>query len=72
MFSAGSHAVGDKFDQLTEISKPAGASRNWGRLPKHLQTEMRQGAAKKPHPEYSRQIKRYFERIAQPAERSRP
>jgi len=49
------------------VLKPRNGSRNWGRLPEHLQSEIRQGATKTPNPEYAPQIKRYFERIAQPA-----
>lgn len=55
-------------DAALAVSPKAGM-RNWGRLPKNLQTEIRQGSAKKPHPEYTRQIKRYFEKIAQPADK---
>jgi hypothetical protein len=47
--------------------RPSVEARNWGRLPKNLQTEILQGSAKKSHPEYAKQIKRYFEQIAQPA-----
>ncbi len=43
------------------------AQRNWGRLPGQLRTEIMQGANKKPHPEYAKQIKSYFEEIAKPA-----
>ncbi len=43
------------------------AQRNWGRLPGQLRTEILQGANKKPHPEYAKQIKSYFEEIAKPA-----
>ncbi len=43
------------------------AQRNWGKLPGQLRTEIMQGANKKPHPEYAKQIKSYFEEIAKPA-----
>ena len=70
----GNGFTGDAEDVDGLLAPPkSGRSRNWGRLPKNLQTEIRQGATKKPHPEYTRQIKRYFEKIAQPAEdRDRP
>ena len=49
----------------SELKKQA--QRNWGKLPGSLRTEILQGASKKPHPEYAKQIKSYFEEIAKPA-----
>ena len=49
----------------SELKKQA--QRNWGKLPGSLRTEILQGATKKPHPEYAKQIKSYFEEIAKPA-----
>ena len=43
------------------------ASRNWGRLPGQLRTEILQGAGKKSHPEYTQRIKSYFDEITKPA-----
>jgi hypothetical protein len=39
-------------------------NRNWGKLPGQLETEILQSTRKKPHVEYSRQVKRYFENLA--------
>lgn len=44
-----------------------GGTRNWGRLQGHLKSDLLDGGALSSHPEYRRQIQRYFETIAQPA-----
>lgn len=72
-FGAGSTALGDDAGAAPSDVGPKAGSRNWGRLPPHLKNEIRQGTTKTPHPEYAPQIKRYFERIAEPAKaRKRP
>lgn len=43
-----------------------GSPRNWGRLQGELKTELLDGGALSTHPEYQRQIQRYFETIARP------
>ena len=39
-------------------------SRDWGKLPGHLQTEILQGAGKNPNGDYARLIRGYFREIA--------
>lgn len=63
----GASEPSEELGSLTDSAKPSAGMRNWGRLPKNLQSEILQGSTKKSHPEYSRQIKNYFEQIAQPA-----
>ena len=66
MANGGGEADPADLGQLdTELKKQA--QRNWGKLPGSLRTEILQGASKKPHPEYVKQIKSYFEEIAKPA-----
>ncbi len=66
MANGGGEADPADLGQLdTELKKQA--QRNWGKLPGSLRTEILQGASKKPHPEYAKQIKSYFEEIAKPA-----
>jgi hypothetical protein len=43
------------------------SNRNWGRLPTGLQTEILQGSRRTAHSDYAAQVRRYFERIAEPA-----
>ena len=68
-FGNGSSDPISELGSLDGSAKPGAGMRNWGRLPKKLQSEIVQGQAKKSHPEYARQIKRYFETIAQPVEK---
>lgn len=42
------------------------SNRNWGRLPAGLKTQMLQGHHRTGHADYAQQVRRYFERIAQP------
>ena len=66
MANGGGEADPADLGQLdSELKKQA--QRNWGKLPGSLRTEILQGASKKPHPEYAKQIKSYFEEIAKPA-----
>ena len=66
MANGGGEADPADLGQLdTELKRQA--QRNWGKLPGNLRTEILQGASKKPHPEYAKQIKSYFEEIAKPA-----
>lgn len=68
MANGGGEATAPDLGQLdTELKKQV--QRNWGKLPGSLRTEILQGASKKPHPEYAKQIKSYFEEIAKPAAR---
>ncbi len=53
-------------------SSPGTSKRNWGRLPTGLKTEILQGSQRSAHSDYSRQVQRYFERIAQPSSESSP
>gem|GEM_PF-4705785 len=46
---------------------PLDGMRNWGRLQGNLKSDLLDGGALSSHPEYRRQIQRYFETIAQPA-----
>uniref|UniRef100_A0A7C2PBJ7 DUF4175 family protein n=1 Tax=Schlesneria paludicola TaxID=360056 RepID=A0A7C2PBJ7_9PLAN len=73
-------------DQPAELALPAGpgslarleqklqaaSQRNWGRLSGKLQTEILEGGQLPVHPEYARQIQKYFQTIAQPAGESVP
>lgn len=49
-----------------------GTRRNWGRLGGVLKTDLLDGGPLATHPEYSRQIQRYFETIARRQEGSAP
>jgi hypothetical protein len=40
------------------------SQKNWGRLPGQMETEILQSTRKKPHTEYTMQVKRYFENLA--------
>lgn len=50
----------------------AATQRNWGRLPGKLQTEILEGGQLPSHPEYARQIQKYFQTIAQPVSDDMP
>ncbi|MBI1348182.1 hypothetical protein GC163_18060 [bacterium] len=52
-------------------TKLARDPRNWGRLQGQLKTDLLDGGVGTGHPEYRRQIQRYFETIAQPAQSQR-
>lgn len=54
---------------LTEFTRPPAngtSNRNWGRLSAGLNTEILQGSQRPAHGDYAREVRRYFERIAQP------
>jgi hypothetical protein len=68
-------------DQPAELALPSGPAslerleqklqaaslRNWGRLSGKMQTDILEGGQLPAHPEYARQIQKYFQTIAQPA-----
>jgi hypothetical protein len=58
----------DKLEQKLQ----AATLRNWGRLPGKLQTEILEGGQLPTHPEYARQIQKYFQTIAQPVGDAKP
>jgi hypothetical protein len=51
---------------MTEGTRLGPSNRNWGRLPTGLKTEILQGSRRSAHADYARQVRQYFERIAQP------
>ena len=48
------------------------AGRDWGQLPRHLQTEILQAAQKKPNDDYAKLIKFYFQEIAKTQKPAEP
>ena len=46
-------------------------SRDWGKLPGHLRTEILEAELKKPNSDYARLIKLYFEEISKMEDRKR-
>lgn len=63
-------AAGSDPDTATLATAPlqmdSRSNRNWGRLPTGLKTQMLQGNHRTGHADYAQQVRRYFERIAQP------
>jgi hypothetical protein len=59
----GTHATVDMKQLDAEMKRLS--ARDWGRLPRNLETEILQGARRSRPDEYSRLIKSYFEQIAE-------